>query len=65
MGVVLFAGEHAPEQDGEFARDGDDRGVVAFAGSDALVEGVQRAGLPGDRAGGLDERPARLGGALF
>ena len=60
MGVVLLAGEHAVEQRGELARDGDDRRVVAFAGSDSLVEGVQRPGLLGDRAGGFDQRPARL-----
>ena len=65
MGVVLLAGEHAVEEDGELARDGDDRCVVAFAGADPLVEGVHRPGLLGDRAGGFDQRPARSGGALF
>ena len=65
VGVVLFAGEHAVEEDGELARDGDDRGVVALAGADALVEGVHGPGLLGDRAGGFDQRPARLRGALF
>ena len=45
VGVVLLAGEHAPEQDGELASDGDDGDVVAFAGPDALVEGMQRSGL--------------------
>ena len=65
MGVVLLAGEHAVEQDGELARDGHDRAVVALAGAEALVEGVQRAGLLDDRAGGFDQRPARLRGALL
>jgi hypothetical protein len=65
VGVVLFAGEHAVEEHREFARDGDDRGVVAAAGCDPLVEGVHGSGLLGDRAGGFDQRPAGLGRALF
>ena len=48
MRVVLFAGEHAVEEDGELARDGDDRCVVAAAGADPLVEGVHGPGLLGD-----------------
>jgi hypothetical protein len=65
VGVVLRAAERAPEQHGELARAGDDGDLVAAAGADALVERVQRAGLPDDRPGGLDERPARLGRALL
>ena len=45
MGVVLFAGEHAPEQDGELAGDRDDRVAVPAAGRMRSIEGVQRAGL--------------------
>jgi hypothetical protein len=45
IGVVLAAGEHAPEQAGELAGAGDDGDLVAAAGADALVEGAQRAGL--------------------
>jgi hypothetical protein len=45
VGVVLAAGEHAPEQAGELAGAGDDRDLVAAAGADALVEGAQRTGL--------------------
>jgi hypothetical protein len=33
--VVLLAGEHAPEQEGELACRGDDRDLVAAAGTDA------------------------------
>ena len=40
VGVVLSAGEQAPEQRGELARDGDDRLAVAAAGTQALIEGV-------------------------
>ena len=49
-GVVLLAGEQAPEQAGELARGGDDRDLVAAAGADALVEGAQRPGLRGPRS---------------
>ena len=56
VGVVLAAGEHAPEQAGELARGGDDGDLVAAAGADALVEGAQRAGLAHDAPGRLDER---------
>ena len=71
--LVLFAGEHAVEEDGELARDGDDRCVVAAAGADPLVEGVHGPGLLGDeraastsahRARGepcLEIRPPRAG----
>ena len=45
IGVVLLAGEQAPEQASELARRGDDRDLVAAPGADALVERAQRAGL--------------------
>ena len=61
VGVVLFAREQAPEQAGELACGRDDRDGVAAAGADALVEGVQRAGLADRRPARLDERVAGAG----
>ena len=43
VGVVLAAGEQMPEQDGEFAGDGDGRDLVPAASADALVEGAHRS----------------------
>ena len=45
VGVVLAAGEQAPEQARELARGRDDRLAVPAAGADALIERAQRAGL--------------------
>ena len=50
VGVVLAAGEHAPEQDRELARGRDDRLAVPAAGAGAVIEGVQRPGLPDRRS---------------
>ena len=44
VGVVLPAGEHAPERDRELARGGDDRPAVPTPRSDPEVEGAQRPG---------------------
>jgi hypothetical protein len=44
-GVVLAAGQQAPEQAGELARCGDDRDRVTALGFDARVEGGDRTGL--------------------
>ena len=60
-GVVLLAPEQHPEQAREFARRGDDRDLVAAAGADALVEGVQRARVADGAPAGLDERDAAPG----
>src|SRR3954451_22012262 len=65
VGVVLAAGEHAPEQAGELAGAGDDRDLVAAAGADALIEGAQRTGLTHGAPGGFDEGVASVGGALL
>jgi hypothetical protein len=59
VGVVLAAGEQAPERAGELAGAGDDGDLVTAARADALVEGAQRAGLPDRAPACLDERPAR------
>jgi hypothetical protein len=57
VGVVLAAGQHAPEQDRELAGGSDDRLAVPAAGTRALIEGVQRPRLSGHRPRGLDQRP--------
>jgi hypothetical protein len=64
VGVLLVAGEQAPEQDGELVRDGDDGDLVA-AGAQALVVGTHTSGLADHAGGRLDQRPAhRPGPAL-
>ena len=45
VGVVLCAGEHAPEQDRELAGGRDDRFAVPAPSADSLVERVQRSWL--------------------
>ena len=65
IGVVLLAREQTPEQARELARGGDDRDLVAAAGADALVEGVQRAGLADRAPARLDQRVARARRALL
>ena len=65
MGVVLAAGEQEPEQARELARARDDGDPVSTAGTQALVEGVLRAGLANGAPGRLDQRPARRCGALL
>src|SRR3954454_14336285 len=64
-GVVLAAPEQDPEQAGELAGRGGDRDLVAAAGAEALIEGVQRAGLADGARAGLNQRDAHRGGALL
>ena len=59
VGVVLAAGEDAPEQHRELAGGGDDRLAVSAPPPGSLIEGVQWTGLPDSSPGGLDQRPAR------
>src|SRR3954451_17169717 len=61
VGVVLAAGEQAPEQARELAGAGDDRDLVASAGADALVEGAQRTGLTHGAPGCFDEGVTSVG----
>jgi hypothetical protein len=65
VGIVLTAGEHAPEQDAELAGGRDDRLAMAAAGAGAVIEGVQRSRLQDHAPGRLDLHPARGGRASF
>src|SRR5215211_169578 len=59
VGVVLAAGEHAPEQHRELACGGDDRLAVPAARPDPQLERAQRPGLAYHAPGRLNQRPAR------
>jgi hypothetical protein len=53
VGVVLAAGQHAPEQNRQLAGGRDDRLAVTAARAGAVIEGVQRARLQDRAPGGL------------
>jgi hypothetical protein len=65
VGVVLAAGENAPEQHGEFAGGRDDRLAMPAARLGARAERVPGPGLQHCAPGGLDERPAGVSGSAF
>jgi hypothetical protein len=59
VGVVLFAGQHSPEQHGEFPGGRDDRSAGSTPALGALIERVQRPGLKHRAPRGLNQCPAR------
>src|SRR5437667_4770614 len=59
VGVLLFAHEQAPKQGRELAGGRHDRDRVTAAGTDALIEGVQRTGRSHRRPARLHQRVTR------